>query len=112
MSPLYPPLMEGAQASPPLGRVGPFTVLVRGLLLLTVSGLPSHAAARCFGVPTEAEEPTQEGSWSLVFLVTSSNGFQAVATLGVDPEASEGYGTDFDAVEPLFDFFPGLGSWS
>ena len=75
------------------------------LLLLITLAVPAHAVARCFGVP-EAEEAGAQASWSMAMEVTSSNGFVDSATLGVDPDATDGYDYQFDVVEPLFRFTP------
>jgi hypothetical protein len=80
--------------------------LSAALLLLTMAVLPPHVAARCFGVPEASEEPSREGSWSLRIQVTTANGFSTVVTLGVDPNATDGYDRAFDAVEPIFTLQP------
>lgn len=78
-------------------------------LLLLASLLPSHVAARCFGIV--GESPGSESAvWSLQIQVRTPGGLLRLATLGFHPDATDGYDEGFDFWEPLGNFEPGEGN--
>lgn len=78
-------------------------------LLLLVLALPSHAAARCFGVP-EGLQSDSAGSWFLKMNVTTANGFQGSVSLGFHPNATDGFDRAYDQFARPFDLSGGEGS--